>query len=132
MDNPLLKKELYRTEVPKTKSAGQTLILIFIAAIVIMLVFSIAQFLPAAWFFEICAIAFCAVYMNKLLKEGTFKKTYILYEDSLVVVTKYGLIERVTEEYILDKSEFTDKTVTFNGKTSPFYPDNELKRLLNI
>ena len=61
-----------------------------------MAVFAVARFLPASWFFEIGAIAAGTVYINKLLNEGTFKKTYVLYEDSLSVITKYGLIEKET------------------------------------
>ena len=132
MENFTQKKELYRTEVKERKSAGKTLLLLFITALCIMAVFAVPRFLPASWFFEIGAIAAGTVYINKLLNEGTFKKTYVLYEDSLSVITKYGLIEKESACYDLKTAVFTSESVTLNGKTEPFFPDDELKRLLNL
>lgn len=132
MENSAQKKELYRTEVKRSKSAGKTLLFLFITALCIMAVFAVSRFLPASWIFEIGAIAVGAVYINKLLKEGTFKKTYVLYEDSLSVITKYGLIEKETASYDLNTAVFSSDSVTSNGKTEPFFPDDELKRLLNL
>lgn len=126
------KKELYRIEATGAKSAAKTLLHLFLTALFIMAVFGISRFLPAAWFFETAGILGSAVYINKILKEGTFRKTYILYEDSLTVLTKYGLIEKVTSEYNLKEAQFTEKSITLNGKTEPFFPDDELKRLLNL
>ena len=79
---------------------------------------------------EIGAIALSAIYINKVLKQGTFVATYVLYEDTLVVLTRYGLIEKETEWYNLDEAVFTENSVTVNGKTRPFYPDEELKKIL--
>lgn len=132
METSAQKKELYRTEIKRSKSAGKTLLLLFITALFIMAVFAVARFFPAAWLLEIGAIAFGTVYINKLLNEGTFKKTYVLYEDSLCVITKYGLIEKETASYDLKTAVFTCDSVTANGKTEPFFPDDELKRLLNL
>ena len=77
-------------------------------------------------------IVFCAIYINKLLKQGTFSLTYILYEDSLTVLTRYGFIETVTASFPLSECVFSERSITYNGKNFAFYPDENLKKLLNI
>ena len=89
-----------------------------------------SKYLPFAWVFEIGAIVLSTFYINKVLKQGTFIATYILYKDSLAVLTRYGFIETETARYILSESTFTENSVTTGGKTYPLYPDEKLKKLL--
>lgn len=124
------KKEIYRCRAKAVKDEKQTFKALLKAIIFCAVVFAVAKYLPFAWFFEIGAIVLSALYINKVLKQGTFIATYILYEDSLVVLTRYGLIEKESARYNLEETTFTPSTVTSGGKTKPFYPDEKLKQLL--
>ena len=123
-------KELYRGKAVVKKDEKQTIKALLKAAIFCAVIFAVSKYLPFSWFFEIGAIVLSAIYINKVLKQGTFVATYILYEDALVVVTRYGLIEKESARYDLEKAQFTENSVIYNGKTHPFYPDEELKKLL--
>lgn len=124
------KKELYRGKAVVKKDEKQTIKALLKAAVFCLVIFAVSKYLPFAWVFEIGAIIASAVYINKILKQGTFVATYILYEDTLVVMTRYGLIEKESARYDLKNAHFTENTVIYNGKTYPFYPDDELKKLL--
>lgn len=124
------KKEIYRGKAVAVKDERQTLKALLKAILFCFVVFAVSKYLPAAWFFEIGALFMSALYINKVMKQGTFIATYILYEDTLVVLTKYSLIEMETARYDLAKTVFTETTVTSEGKTKPFYPDEKLKSLI--
>ena len=124
------KKELYRGKAVAVKDEKQTLKALLKALIFCAVVFAVSRYLPFSWVFEIGAIVLSALYINKVMKQGTFIKTYILYEDSLSVVTRYGLIELETARYPLPETVFTDSSITFDGKTVPFFPDEKLKEVL--
>lgn len=126
------KKEIYRGKAVAVKNEKQTIKAILKAAVFCVVVFTVAAFLPFSWLFEIGAIVASAIYINKVMKQGTFIATYVLYEDSLVVLTRYGLIEIETARYDLSEAVFTETTVTSGGKTKPFYPDEKLKRRLRL
>ena len=124
------KKEIYRGKAVAVKDDKQTIKALLKALIFCALVFALERFLPFAWFFEIAAIIGCSVYIYKVLKQGTFIATYVLYDDELVVLTRYGFIEMETARYDLSKTTFTESTVTTDGLTKPFYPDEKLKKLV--
>lgn len=126
------KKELYRGKAVRVKDEKQTIKALLKALIFCFVVFAVAKYLPFSWVFEIGAIIASAIYINKVMKQGTFIATYILYEETLVVLTRYGLIEIETARYDLSKTTFTENSLTTEGKTKPFYPDENLKKLLNI
>ena len=67
-----------------------------------------------------------------MLKQGTFAQTYVLYEDTLVIITRYGFIEKATGEFPLDKAVFTATYIEYEGRRETFYPDEKLKKLLKI
>lgn len=123
-------KEIYRGKAVAVKDDRQTIKALLKAAVFCFIVFAVSKYLPFAWFFEIAAIVASAIYINKVMKQGTFIMTYVLYEDTLVVLTRYGLIEKESARYDLKSTTFTDTTVTSGGKTYPFYPDEKLKELL--
>ena len=124
------KKEIYRGKAVAVKDDRQTLKALLKALIFCVVVFAAAKYLPFSWAFEIGAIIASAIYINKVLKQGTFIATYVLYEDSLVVLTRYGLIEMETARYNLSEAVITEKTISQDGITKPFYPDDELKKIL--
>ena len=125
------KKEiLYKGNAIAVKDDKQTIKALFKAVIFCAVVFAVSKYLPFSWVFEIGAIVASTFYINKVLKQGTFIATYILYEDSLAVLTRYGFIEIETARYVLSESTFTENSVTSGGKTHPFYPDEKLKNLL--
>lgn len=126
------KKEIYRGRAVVKKNEKQTALALLFAVVFCFIVFAVSKYLPFAWFFEIGAIVAGAVYINKVMKQGTFITTYILYEDTLVVLTRYGLIEKESARYDLSKTTFTEKSVTSGGRTEPFYPDEKLKNILNL
>lgn len=124
------KKEIYRGKAVAIKDDKQTLKALLKALIFCFVVFAVSPYLPFPWAFCLGAIIVTAIYINKVLHEGTFIATYVLYEDELVVLTRYGLIEKETARYNLSKAVFTEKTVSQDGITKPFYPDEKLKKLL--
>ena len=126
------KEIIYKGKAVIKKSPGQTVLSLLGVLLMWAIIFLFAKHLPFSWFFELCAIAVSAVLINRVLMQGTFESTYILYEDTLDVVTRYGLIEKQSASYPLSETVFTSDTAIFNGKTSPFYPDNELKKRLKI
>lgn len=123
-------KEIYRGKAVAVKDDKQTIKALLKAALFCFIVFAVSKYLPFSWFFEIAAIIASAIYINKVMKQGTFVMTYVLYEDTLVVLTRYGLIEKESARYDLKNTTFTDTTVISGGKTYPFYPDEKLKELL--
>lgn len=125
-------EEKYKMIVPARKTPLISTLVLALVLIVCILLLKAATFLPVSWAFQIVVIFLSAIYINKLLKQGIFSTTYILYEDSLHQLTRYGFISSVTAIYPLDESCFSENTVTYKGKTSPFYPDENLKKLLNI
>ena len=126
------KKELYRGRAVAVKDSKQTIKALLKVAVFCAVMFALSVYVPFGWVLEIGAIALSAVYINKVLKQGTFVATYVLYEDSLIVLTRYGFIEKETEWYDLGEAVFTENRVTSKGKTRPFYPDEELKKILKI
>ena len=123
-------KEIYRGKAVAVKNEKETLKALLKAFIFCAIIFALERFLPVAWAFEIAAIVASAIYIYKVIHQGTLIHTYILYEDTLVVLTRYGFVEMETARYDLDKTTFTEATVTSDGRTKPFYPDEELKKLL--
>ena len=89
-----------------------------------------SKFLPFQWAFSLISIIISAILINRLLNKGTFRKTYILYEDKLVVMTKYGLIEKESSIHPISSSQFTQTYIVTDGVKYPFYPDDELKEML--
>lgn len=126
------KEYLYKGEALLPKSPVATFFSLAGILVPCGVVFALERYLPAAWFFELATIVFAAVLSNKVLKKGTFSKTYILYEDTLVEITRYGLIEKVTGQFELKKSVVSDSEIIYNGKKFLFYPDETLKKLLNL
>ena len=125
-------EEKYKMIVPARKSPCASALVLSLVLIVCILLLKVATFLPAPWAFQIVIIFLSAVFINRLLKQGIFSTMYILYEDSLHQLTRYGFISSVTAIYQLDETCFGENTVTYKGKTTPFYPDEHLKKLLNI
>lgn len=125
-------REIYRMQLPAKKSPRITALILALVLIVCVLLLKAATLLPFGWAFQIAIILLSAIYINKLLKQGTFSITYVLYENSLEVHTRYGFITSITARYPLEEAVFTESTVTYKGKTLPLYPDEKLKKLLNI
>ena len=125
-------KEIYRFTPPMQKNALTTAFLIMLSLIVCAILLKLSTHLPAAWFFEILIIVLCAAMVNRILKQGVFTLTYILYEDSLKFYTRYGFIEKETASFTLADSSFTEASIIYKGKAYPFFPDEKLKSLLNI
>ena len=107
------------------KDEKQTFKALLKALLFCLIVFSVSVYLPFAWAFCLGAIIASSVYINKVMHEGTFVATYVLYEDELVVLTRYGLIEKETARYKLAETVFTETTVSSDGLTKPFYPDEK-------
>ena len=125
-------KEIYSGKALLKRTPKSTAFALCIVAAFCAAVFYISVFLPASWIFELGAIIISAIWVNKILKEGTFSLTYILYENSLVLRRRYGFIEIDTDKFPLEESIITEKSITYNGKTTDFFPDEQLKMLLNL
>ena len=124
------KEILYKGAAVVQKSPGQTIFSLIGIGAMWAGIFIFSKFLPFEWAFQIGAIIVSAILINRLLNKGTFSKTYILYEDELVVMTRYGLIEKESSIHPLSTSRFTEKHIITDGVKYPFYPDEELIRIL--
>ena len=124
--------EIYSGKALLKRTPQSTAVALCIVAIFCAAVFYISVFLPASWIFELGAIIIAAIRVNKILKEGTFTLTYILYDDRIVLRRRYGFIEIDTDVFLLKDCIFTENKITCNGKTIDFFPDNQLKMLLNL
>ncbi len=125
-------KEIYKFTPPAQKNTRTTSFFIIISLFVCAVLLKLSTHLPAAWVFEILIIVLCAAVINKILKQGVFTLTYVLYEDSLKFYTRYGFIEKETASFPIEDSAFTESTIIYKGKAYPFFPDEKLKSLLNI
>ena len=126
-------KEIYRCRGVMPKSDTRTFLELIGVVFLCFIIFHIGRVLPYGWFLQIGVLIASAVLINKILRQGIFVKTYVLYENRLSVLTRYGLIEKETESFPLPFSNFTKTTIIYEGKTYPFYPDeNLLKHIKNI
>lgn len=126
------KKEIYRAHAVVKKDKKQTAVIIAAALILSMILFNAASRLPFAGFIDLAILAVLAIFINKILKQGTFVTTYILYEDILIELTRYGFIEKETARFKLGECTFGKDCIISEGRTYPFYPDEKLKKLLNL
>ncbi len=124
------KEIIYKGAAITKKSPLQTILSLAGICVLWIAVCFFSEFLPFKWLWQIAAIIFSAVFINKLLNKGTFSKTYVLYEDKLVVITRYGLVEKESSVHPLESSIFTEDTITTDGVKYPFYPDKELIKIL--
>ncbi len=124
------KEIIYKGSAVKQKSPKETIISLVGIGVMWAAVFIFSRYLPFQGVLQIIGIAVSAVLINRLLNKGTFSKTYILYEDELVVMTRYGLIEKESSIHPLSTSVFTDTSITTDGVKYPFYPDDTLKEIL--
>ena len=122
--------EIYRGKALMPKSAKDVFLSLLYIALFCCFIFLLSSRLPFAWFFEIVVVLLGAIQINKTLKKGTFTITYILYDKSLVELTRYGLIEKETAVFRLDECDFYENSICKGGKIYPFYPDEKLKMLL--
>lgn len=124
------KNEIYRGKAVAVKNEKQTFKALLKALLFCFIVFAVSTYLPFSWTFCLGAIILSAIYINKVMHEGTFIATYVLYDDELVVLTRYGFIEKETARYNLSTAVITEKAISQDGITKPFYPDEELKKLV--
>lgn len=124
------KKERYRCRAIMPKSDRRIFFELMGVVLMCFILFHIGNAFPYGWFLQIAALLVSAILINKILRQGTFIKTYVLYEDALVVLTRYGLIEKETARYPLAEAKFSKQSVEYQGKTYPFYADDKLKKLL--
>ena len=126
------KNEIYRGAALLPKDARATFLSLLYVAFFCGAMFIASLYIPFGWLLQIITIVIASVWINKTLKEGAFSKTYVLYADKLTVITRYGLIEMVTAEYLLSETVFNENCVIYLGKEDSFYPDEKLKTLLKI
>ncbi|MBE7034271.1 MAG: hypothetical protein E7406_08615 [Ruminococcaceae bacterium] len=124
------KQEIYRGKAIAVKDEKQTFKALLKVLLFCFVIFAVSPYLPFSWAFCLGAIILSAIYINKIMHQGTFIATYVLYDDELVVLTRYGFIEKETARYDLSKAVITEKTISQDGITKPFYPDEELKKLV--
>lgn len=124
------KTEIYRGAALMPKNSRATFLSLLCVALFCAAMFIISAFIPLSWLLELFSIAVAAVAINKILKEGAFTQTYILTEEKLTAVTRYGLIELVTGEFPLKESVFEENFIIYENRRFPFYPDAKLKELL--
>ena len=93
--------------------------------------FRLSSLLPYSAFLKIAVLALMAVGLNYLLKRGTFSVTYALTDDGeLVYITKYGRLEWESAWIYLDRAEIKSDKIIFEKRKYAFYPDEELRVLI--
>lgn len=105
-----------------------------IAALLVLclVLFFLTAQLPYGALMQVAVVVFAAFALNYILKKGTFSVTYILTDSELIVLSRYGFIEKESARYALEHVVITKDAITANGKRHPFYPDAELRTLLDL
>lgn len=125
------KTEVYRGEarLPGRPAAAFLSILALAAACVLL--FNLSSRLPYGVFIKVLILVLAALSVNYILKKGTFSVTYVLTDDGLLVyVTKYGRLSWESAWIKVNEAEFKENKIIFEKRKYAFYPDDELKQLL--
>lgn len=88
--------------------------------------------IPYGVFLQAAALVLAVLGVNRVLKDGAFAVTYVLYEDRLSVITRYGFIEKETASFPLENSKFSPTRAEGACGSIAFHPDEKLKELLGL
>ena len=125
------KTQVYRGEAKLPGTPKAAFFAILILAAVFVLLFNLVSPLPYSVFFKIAILILTALGVNYILKKGTFSVTYVLTDDGMLVyVTKYGRLSWESAWIEVSKAKFEKNRIIFEKRKYDFYPDEELKELL--
>ncbi len=125
------KTEVYRgpAKLPGTPKAAFLCVLALAALGTVL--FRVSSALPYSAFIKAAILIFAAVGINYILKQGTFSVTYVLTSDGwLVYITKYGKLEWESAWIKVDEAQFKGNKIIYQKRKYDFYPDEELKKLV--
>lgn len=123
-------KPLYTQKAPQKSNAGGRVLAFALLFVVFCVLLFVSNYVAYSGIVTLGVIVLFALCTYRLMKNTVFDITYVLYEDRLVFSRRYGKIEMETEAFPLDEAEFTDTAITYEKKSYPFYPDENLKKLL--
>lgn len=86
--------------------------------------------LPFAGVTALLLLLFFAAGIYSVMKRALFDVTYVLYQDRLVYLRRYGAIEKENEVFPTAEAEFYEDKIIFRGRSYPFHPDAVLKEAL--
>lgn len=125
-------KPVYTQKAPFSGNVkGRTVAFILLASVIILLLIFV-NFLPYSGVLTLIVFMLGAYFIHKLLNKTVFDIKYVLYDDKLVFLRKYGRLEWEGEVFPFDEATFHEGFIEHRGRRYSFYPDSELKELLGI
>ena len=128
----MTEKSRYTQKAPVKGNAGLSMTAFVFLALAIIVLLVVVNFLPYRGILTLCVFALGAYFIHKLLNNTVFDITYALFDDKLIFVRKYGMMEWECEVFPFDEAKFYPDRIEHRGKSYEFYPDEKLKEFLGI
>lgn len=125
-----MEEKIYEQKAPAKNNAVLRILMFGGLFLIFCVLLFIASVVPYSGIVTLGVLFLFALEIYKLMKGTVLDITYVLYEDKLVFVRRYGKIEMETEEFLLSEAEFKGNVIVYRGKNYAFYPDEKLKSLL--
>ena len=113
-------------EATKKAAAAASIALLVVCAFLSFLV----SHMPYSGILSVLVIIVFASLLYSVMKRSLFDITYVLYENRLVFVRRFGAVSSEAEVFPLSEAKFFEDKIIYNNKQYPFHPDDKLKELL--
>ncbi|MGM9552502.1 MAG: hypothetical protein ACI3XA_09645 [Clostridia bacterium] len=124
-------KPIYSQKVKNESNGVQRTVLFIITVVLLCVALFFVNLLPYRGILSVGVIFIFAFITLKLLNGFVFDLKYVLYEDRIAFVRKYGRLEWESIVFFLNETEIKDNEIVFMKKSYPFYPDEKMKELLS-
>lgn len=123
-------KKIYSQKAPPEATMKETAISAAGLTVLCAVLMLILSHLPYAGITTLLTIFLFAAGIYGVLKKNIFEITYVLYEDRLIYLRRYGALEKETEVFPIGEAEFYEDKIVYRKKTYPFHPDERMKEEL--
>ncbi len=120
-------KKIYSQKAPPEATIKETVIAAAGLTVLCAVLMTVLSNLPYAGITTLLTLFLFAAGIYAVLKENVFEITYVLYEDRLVYLRRYGALEKETEVFPIGEAEFYKDKIVYRKKTYPFHPDERMK-----
>ncbi|MBQ8541395.1 MAG: hypothetical protein IJ435_07985 [Clostridia bacterium] len=128
----MTEKARYTQKAPIKGNAKLSMTAFVLLALAIMVLLVVVNFLPYSGILTLCVFALGAYFIHRLLNRTIFDVTYALFDDKLIFLRKYGIVEWECEVFPFDEAKFYADKIEHRGKSYEFHPDEKLKEFLGI